>query len=850
MKVFFYQKAVSSYFKIQKTLQTFFADILLPVPIKGTFTYRVPFELNDFIKEGVRVVVQFGRKKIYTGIVVKLHEQAPNYHDIKYVLSVLDENTVVNNIQLNFWKWISDYYMCSQGEVMHAAVPSAFKLASESKVVLHPDYDGNEDNLTDKEFLILEALEMQKVLTLTEVSKIVDQLKVVPLIKTMIEKRVVLMEEELKDRYKPKTTTWIKLNDEYLNDEKLAEVFKALEKRAFKQLELLMNFIRLADLYNPDSNKEVERSVLLSSMEGGDSSLRSLIKKEILQAHDKTVSRLKDYDQLDKVENIKYSEAQEEAWVSINKEFESKSNVLLHGVTGSGKTEIYIRLIQEVLNQGKQVLYLLPEIALTTQIINRLRKYFGNQVGVYHSKYNEFERVEIWNAVNAETNKLEQTNTKYSLILGARSSMFLPYNNLGLIIIDEEHDTSYKQINPAPRYNARDAAILLAHLHGAKVLLGTATPSIESYYNAKSGKYGYVELTKRFGGIQLPEILVADIKQDYKKRRMKSIFSPLLIQHMEAAFENKEQVILFQNRRGFSTRIECKECNWVPTCKNCDVSLTYHKHINLLKCHYCGYSTHIPDTCPECESQDIFMKGFGTEKIEEEIKLLYPEIRVKRMDLDTTKSKYAHQQIISDFEDRKTDVLVGTQMITKGLDFDNVSVVGILNADSMISFPDFRSFERSFQLISQVSGRAGRKNKRGKVIIQSYNPYHSVIRYAIDNNYLAMFDSQILDRRNFKYPPFYRLVHIKMKHQDAQLLKHTSWKIAEDLRKEFGNLVLGPEYPLVSRINNYYIKQIMIKIPKTQKLQAFKNRITKRMEVYKKDIELRKLTIQIDVDPL
>ncbi len=841
-------KYVSSWRNNQDSLQTFFADIIIPVPLQGKFTYRVPFELSEELKEGVRVVVQFGSRKIYTGLVVRVHETVPPYSNIKYILSVLDERPIINPIQLKYWEWLSSYYMCSLGELMTAAIPSAFRLASESKVVIHPDFDGDFDKLNDKEFLIAEALEIQKVLTLTDVSNIVGQLKVIPLVKTLIDKKVVLLEEEVRERYKPKRVTFVDIHEDYTIDATLNELFNKLEKRAFKQLEVLMNFIRLSDLYNPKGRKEVSRSKLLETIDGGDTALKALQKKGVLFSYEKEVSRLKDYCQLSNPQNIVFSEAQRLAFDALNASLEKFPCVLFHGVTGSGKTEIYIQLIQKTIDEGKQVLYLLPEIALTTQIINRLRKYFGNQVGVYHSKYNEFERVEIWNAVNEETSELG--TTRFKIVLGARSAIFLPFNNLGLIIVDEEHDTSYKQINPAPRYNARDAAIYLSHLHKAKVVLGTATPSIESFYNAKSGKYGYVALNKRYGGVQLPEIMVADIKEDSKKRRMKSIFSPLLIEHIEKAIENKEQIILFQNRRGFSTRIECNDCNWIPYCTRCDVSLTYHRHINVLKCHYCGYTRHVPDACPECNHKNIKLRGLGTEKIESEINLLYPDLKVKRMDLDSTKSKMAYQEIISAFETRKIDVLVGTQMVTKGLDFDNVSVVGILNADNMISFPDFRSFERSFQLISQVSGRAGRKNKQGKVIIQSYNPYHSVIRYACDYNYQEMYDSQILERRNFKYPPFYRIVILRLKHRDPEYLKGASYKAADELRRLFGNLVLGPEYPLVGRVNNWYIKQIMIKIPKTRKLGEFKQQLAAKLERFKQDNELKKLLIQIDVDPI
>ena len=828
---------------------TLFVDVMLPIPLPGLYTYRVPFDFNKFVKIGQRVVVQFGKKKVYTALIKRIHQTPPRNYSVKYILSILDSSPIFNKIQFQFWDWISSYYMCQPGEVMNAALPSALKLASETKILLNPDFDGDFSLLNDKEYLIAEALEIRKILTITEVTDIVEQLKVIPLIKTLIEKGVVVIEEQLTNRYKPKIETYVRLSEKYKNDEQLlSQAFDDLSKRAFKQLELLMYFVSITQ--NADDNlQEISRPELLKSINASSSLLKALEEKGIFETYEKVKSRLKNYDSTLETDSIIFNEYQQEALKEIQIGLSEKNVVLLHGITSSGKTEIYIKKIDEVIAEGKQVLFLLPEIALTTQIINRLRKYFGDKVGVYHSKYNESERVEIWNKVLASNAEEVLKDSKYQIILGARSSLFLPFNNLGLIIIDEEHDTSYKQYDPSPRYQARDSAIYLAQLHGAKTILGSATPSIESYFNAKSGKYALVELTKRYGDIQLPEILIADIKEENRMKTMKSHFSSFLLEHIREALENKEQVILFQNRRGFSLRLECEKCNWMPECKNCDVSLIYHKHSNQLRCHYCGYSTRIPEKCPACGSSEVKMKGFGTEKIEEELPIFFPGISIARMDLDTTRSKSSYQRFINDFEDRKIDVLVGTQMVTKGLDFDNVSLVGILNADNLISFPDFRAFERSFQLIAQVSGRAGRKNKRGKVVIQTYNPYHSVIRNAIDNDYEKMYQSQILERRNFRYPPFHRLIQITLKHKDFKVLNIAASKYAQMLRDKLGKRILGPEYPIVSRIKNLYLKIIIVKIEKEISLQEVKSEINKQLEDFHKEKANKSVKVIFNVDP-
>ena len=826
---------------------TLFADIILPLPLPGSYTYRIPYEMNDIVKPGQRVVVQFGQKKIYTGLIRKIHENVPKGYTVKYILSILDIIPIVNEKQFKFWEWIADYYMCNPGDVMHAALPPAFKLASESKVVINPDFDGDYSQLNENEYLIAEALLSRDSITVSEVSNITGLQKVIPLLKTLIEKNVVLTLEEISERYKPKIETYVSLCEEYCKEDKLQKLFDELEKKSFKQLQMLQLFLQSTGFFNQFKN-ELKRSELLKLPEITSVQLNALIKKGVFVLIEKEESRLKDTDAYSSAEDIVLSEQQGLAFDNIKKGFSDKPVVLLHGVTSSGKTEIYIKLINEMIKEGKQVLYLLPEIALTTQIIYRLQKYFGDQAGVYHSKYNEHERVEIWNKIIKASD--EKSDHKYKVIIGARSAIFLPFDNLGLIIVDEEHDSSFKQYDPAPRYNARDAAIYLAQKHNAVTLLGSATPAVESYYNAITHKYNLVEITERYGGIELPQILIANLKEEHRMKSMKSHFSSLLISSIEEALALKQQVILFQNRRGFSLRLECDICNYMPECKNCDVTLIYHKNKNLLMCHYCGYSTRVPDKCPACGAQSILMKGFGTEKVEEDLAIIFPDAKIERMDLDTTRSKNAYRRIINDFEDRRIDILVGTQMVTKGLDFDNVGVVGVLNADNMLSYPDFRSFERSFQLMAQVSGRAGRKNTQGKVVIQTYNPKHPIIANVIYNDYIGMFNNQLRERNTFKYPPFYRLIKITLKHKEDKLLNEAAGFLAEQLRKTFGKRILGPEYPIVSRVKSLFLKDILLKIEKElpvnqskEKLKAIINNNFNKIEKYKS------IRIILDVDP-
>lgn len=828
-------------------METKFANVLLPLPLPGYFTYHVPGDFREMIAPGKRVVVPFGKKKIYTALVHEVLEENPSSFEPKSILSVIDDRPVVFPVQFRFWEWMASYYMCTPGEVMNAALPSGFKLASESMVCLNPEADLETADLNEKEIMIVEALLSQKKLPVNAIADLLDQRKIIPIIHTLIDKGIVVAEEKLEEKYKPLRQTFIRLGKEYEDEDKLKAIFDELSKRAFKQLQALMVFLSLTREASVKA-MDVRKSDLLKNKDVTQQALTALINKGILEYFEIEASRLAASTALNDPGDIALSLHQKRAFSDIGRIFAEKEVILLHGITSSGKTELYIKLIDQALNERKQVLYLLPEIALTSQIINRLQRYFGDNVGVYHSKYNDNERVEIWNHCLHHEKDFEKG--RFQVILGARSALFLPYHNLGLIIVDEEHDSSYKQYDPAPRYHARDAAIMLARLHGAKTLLGSATPAIESYFNASNGKYGLVEMTERFGGVSLPEIVLANVREETRNKTMQSHFTSVLINRTRDALALKEQVILFQNRRGFSLHLTCDSCDWVPMCKNCDISLTYHKRENKIKCHYCGYSEALPQECPQCKSTRILMKGFGTEKVEEELGAIFPEATIRRMDLDSTRTKYAHQRLISDFEERRTDILVGTQMVTKGLDFDNVSLVGILNADNMLNFPDFRSHERSFQLMEQVSGRAGRKAKQGQVIIQSYNPQHAIIQHVVHHDYHAFYRSQLTDRYKFQYPPFNRLIILKIKHRDYNVLNKAARDLAHDLRVDLGKRILGPEYPLVSKIQNWYIKHIMVKIERGNNIAEMKKIILNRIENTGRIPAYRQVRVVIDVDPV
>ncbi|RLD59442.1 MAG: primosomal protein N' [Bacteroidetes bacterium] len=820
--------------------KSFFADVILPIPIPQLFTYHIPQDLIDKIKPGKRVVVQFGNRKIYSALVKNIHNNKPTSYKTKDIVSVLDNEAIINDTQFKFWQWISEYYMCSLGEVYKAALPSGLKLESETKILPNINFS-DFSNFSDNEELIFNALANKNVLTIKETNALTDRKNSLPIIKSLLDKKAIFVEEKLKDTYKPKIEKYVSINPEITNEE-LNNVFDKLSK-AQKQLELLMAYIKLSNFFQKDALAEVKKTDLLKISNAAQQTYSSLIKKNIFSEHEKEISRIIKGENGTSEKNT-LNTHQQKALKEIKENFKTKDVVLLQGVTSSGKTEIYIHLINETITAGRQVLYLLPEIALTTQIINRLKKVFGEKIGVYHSKFNDYERVEIWNnIVNKDSEK------KYDVILGVRSSVFLPFSNLGLIIIDEEHENTYKQFDPAPRYNARDAAIVLAKLHGAKTLLGTATPSIETFYNTKNNKFALVELKHRYKDIEMPEIIVADIHRATLKKQMNSMFTPTLLENIQLALDNKEQIILFQNRRGFSPYLQCETCGWIPHCKNCDVSLTYHKHSNNLVCHYCGYTTKITNTCEACGSSTMQTKGFGTEKIEDEMSIFFPDAKIARMDLDTTRSKNAYQKIIQNFENHNIDILIGTQMISKGLDFDNVSVVGILNADNMLYYPDFRAFERSYQLMSQVSGRAGRKNKRGRVIIQTTNPKHKIINNVIDSDYEGMFKSELIDRKQFRYPPYTRIIKITLKHKNIDTLNKASQKFATELKRIFRNRIIGPQSPIINKIQLFYLKTILIKIEKTKSISQTKQIISKSADQINTLDNYNSLHIVIDVDP-
>jgi primosomal protein N' (replication factor Y) len=745
---------------------------------------------------------------------------------------------------------------------MNAALPSALKLASESKIMLNSTAKIDPETLSEKEYRLITALQEQTKLSLSDAARTVDLTKVFPLVHTLIEKGYIVSEEEIGEKFKPRIDTFVKLAEIYLEEKELHTLYDKLERRAPKQLELLIEFVQLSNVLSGKS-REVRKQVLMQRIHDA-STLTSMVKKGIFILEEKEVSRLNQVTATDDVSAITLTSNQEEALNAIRKEFDTRNVVLLHGVTSSGKTELYIKLIRECLEAGKQALYLLPEIALTTQIINRLQKYFGNEIGVYHSRYDENERVEVWQRVAASCHKdimkefiknepageNDNKGMSFKVILGARSAMFLPFSRLGLVIVDEEHDSSFKQYDPAPRYNARDAAVYLATLHGAKVVLGSATPSIESYSNALAGKYGLVSMKERFGGILMPSVEVINLRDEQRKKRMKSIFSETLLENIGLSLTKGEQVILFQNRRGFSLHIDCDNCHWIPQCVQCDVSLVYHKKDNQLRCHYCGYSTRIPEKCPECGYTGLMMKGFGTEKIEEELSIFFPNARIARMDLDSTRSKQALHRIIADFEERRIDILAGTQMVTKGLDFDNVGMVGVLNADNLLSYPDFRSSERGFQLMAQVAGRAGRKNKQGKVLIQAFNPAHPMISFVIDHDYESMYRQQLPEREKFHYPPYYKLIHLTLKHSHQDILNEGASDLTKELRKRFGKRVLGPEFPLVGRIRNLYLKSILIKLEKDVNLHKTKQQILEAIELMHAERAFSQLRVVVDVDPV
>jgi primosomal protein N' (replication factor Y) len=810
-----------------------FVDVILPLPLQRLFTYSITEAEAEFLQRGMRIAVPFGKSKIYTALVFKIHNNAPEAYEAKPIHQILDDYQIVNELQLNHWEWISNYYMCSLGDVYRAALPSAFLLESETIVLKNPSFL-EETELTDTEFLIFEALQHQSQLSVLEISSILSKKNVLPILKSMLEKNAVILKEEIYEQYKPKLVKYIRLAEHHSADAALQDLLTSLG-RAKKQHQALLTYFSLtAQTKKPIKAKDLEEKAGVSM-----AVLKGLVEKEILEFYHIQVDRISFREGAGKLKEL--NEFQEQAFQEIKTSFQTKEVTLLHGVTSSGKTEIYSKLIQEQLDNGKQVLFLLPEIALTTQVITRLQETFGGKISVFHSKYSMNERVEVWN--NVLHNK-----PKAQVVLGVRSSVFLPFSNLGLIIVDEEHETSYKQFDPSPRYHARDAAVVLANQHKAKTLLGSATPSVESYFNAANNKYGFVELKKRFGKVQLPEMELVDIKEKHRKKRMTGHFSDRLLTEINEALENKEQVILFQNRRGYSPVVECEECAVSPRCPNCDVSLTYHKYRKELRCHYCNYRQAMPLSCGACGSQKITTVGFGTEQIELELNELFPDFNVGRMDLDTTRGKYGYQKIIGAFQAHEIDILVGTQMLSKGLDFGNVSLVGVLNADTMLNFPDFRAHERTYQMLVQVAGRSGRSKKRGKVIIQSFNPYHQILQQVSTNSYIEMYKEQLEDRWQFHYPPYYRVLKITLRHRDLMRLDEASEWFGKSLTNAFGENVLGPTSPAVSRVRNLYIKHITVKIPPKQSLVGTKKHIDKIKNNFQAIANYRSVRLGVDVD--
>lgn len=813
----------------------FFVDVILPIPLNQTFTYSINKDEAAFLKPGMRVAVPFGKTKIFTAIVYQIHDQAPTGYETKSIDHILDQVPIINTIQLQHWKWMASYYMCSLGEVVRAALPSAFLLESETIIKLVSDKSIDEETLSDDEYLAYEALQQQSSIHINGIRAILDKHSVVSIIQKLIEKGIVEVEETIYEKYTPKLKRYIKLASAHTSEDQLRTLLDSLS-RAPKQREIVMTYFTLKS----QSQKPIEATILQQKSNASATVLKSLVDKGVLEEY---------FVQKDRVEYLgktsgdikELNEAQEKAYQQIKSSFKTNNVVLLHGVTSSGKTEIYAKLIEETIAEGKQVLYMLPEIALTTQLITRLQRYFGEKISVYHSRFSVNERVEVWKAV------LDQ-KSKAQVIVGARSSLFIPFKNLGLVVVDEEHEPSFKQYNPAPRYNGRDSAIVLANLHQCKLIMGSATPSLESYQNAKTGKFGLVELKRRYGNVLMPEVELVDIKEKSRKKQMSGHFSDRLLEEMRETLKNGEQVILFQNRRGFSPVVECTTCGVAPQCPNCDVSLTYHQNKNQLRCHYCGYHIAMMLNCMACGSQTLDTKGFGTEQIEIELKALFPNNKIARMDQDTTRGKHAYSKLIDALENEEIDILVGTQMLAKGLDFRNIGLVGVMNADSLLHYPDFRAHERSFQLLQQVSGRAGRTQKRGKVLIQTFNPYHQILKQVSVNDYEGMSKEQLEERYQYKYPPFFKVIKIEFKDKNFSRVENAAAWFGKALENKFSSNILGPEQPPVGRVRNKFIFNILIKIPKEQSLEATKKYIFNIERSFNSIKEFASVRINVDVD--
>ena len=812
-----------------------YAEVIIPLALPKNYTWLVPARFQHLVKPGSRVEVGLGKNKKYAGIIKRFHYEKPEAFEPKDIINVLDEDPVIFEQQLQLWEWIAQYYMCSEGEVMAAALPAHFKLSSETNIVFNEEYGDDFSSLDQDEFVVAEALELKKELKLTEVQQILDSSHTYPVIKRLIDKKVCFVWETLKETYSPKKETYLSLIPEFNNEDRLSELLNNWS-RAPKQMELLLSYLHFVK-----TDGEVTKTQLLKKSGASDAQLKGLIEKNILVAEVKNVDRIR---YMPRNVNIDFelSGAQKNASDEIKKIFSEKAVCLLHGITASGKTQVYIKQIEEFIRDGKQVLYLLPEIALTSQIIRRLQKNFGGYIGIYHSKFNQNERIEIWNKV--KTGELK-------IVLGARSSLLLPFTDLGLVIIDEEHDNSFKQQDPAPRYNARDAAVYYASLHQAKVLMGSATPSVESYFNAQSGKYGLAELNERFGGVQLPVIEIVDTKKVFTKDRSKVMLSPELKAGIEQSLHNKKQVILFQNRRGYSPYQICQTCGWIPKCRYCDVSLNFHKNTNKLHCHYCGTTYPKVSTCMACGSDKFMQKNFGTEKIEEQLEETFSEAKIARMDIDSVRGKQAHDNLIQLFEQQRIDILVGTQMVVKGLDFDNVHLVGILDADNLLSFADFRVNERAFQMMEQVSGRAGRRDGRGQVMIQVANTKHPVLNFVQQHDYKLFFQTEIEERKRFFYPPFSRVILLTFRHKLKEVVQAAADRFTQALKKDFEKYIVGPAEPVVNRVRNLFLMELLLKIPKDSNfIASCKTAIQEQIAILHNEKQFRSVVVICDVDPM
>jgi primosomal protein N' (replication factor Y) len=813
----------------------YFAEIIIPKALPQNYSYSIPEGHEKELMPGMRVVVPLGKRKLYTGVVKRIFSAESLEFTAKPILGREDKYPIILPEQFRFWEWIANYYLCSEGEVMTAAMPSGLKLESEMVVLRNPEKELIDEELNDTEYLVVEALQVQSKLSIKDLMEITNLKNPLFIIKELLSKQYLFLEEELKQGYTPRKKRMVSLTDKVKADQ-ISESFELLG-RSEKQRELLLAFFRYAGI-----GKNIVAATLLKKSNSNEAALKGLEKKGLVDIY------YEEQDIFGPLPDLQpnlpeLSEAQYQAKIEIENGWKSHDVCLFHGVTSSGKTEVYSHLLESVVHNNNQALYLVPEIALTTQLIQRLRVYFGDAVMVYHSRFSDRERVENWLELVKNPNKAR-------LIVGARSSVFLPFSNLDLIIVDEEHENSFKQYDPSPRYHARDAAIVLASIHKSKVLLGSATPSFESYFNCKRNKYVLVNLNERYGNMPMPEILAVDMKEERKRKKLKGHFSEKLIHEIEVCIKSKKQVILFQNRRGFSTFIQCENCAHVVQCKDCDISMTYHRYRNHLRCHYCGYSTGVPHQCPACKSHQIKSLGFGTEKLEDDLSLMFPEIKVQRMDLDTTRKKKAYENIITAFEDGETDILVGTQMVTKGLDFANVGLVGIMNADTLLFFPDFRSHEKAFQMLAQVSGRAGRKGDRGKVIIQSSDPRHDVILKVQQNRYKSLYDKEIVERRDYKYPPFNRLIRITIRHREQAHLEQRANILAKMLRESFGNRIIGPEYPLANRLRGQYQMEMILKLENSIDRPKAKKVLLEQIINFEQAYPQKRLQVAFDVDPI